>query len=184
MSRTWVSEPETADAAVVEATGKGYDEWCDLIDRMDGDKTDHTAVAAHLVGDLGVDPWWAQAITVGYERIVGLRLPFQRPDGTFTASKSKTVARLADDLRSRLLDDAARAELFPGQQTTLRSKPSAKTIRIAIGPGVAVIGVDEQSDGRAIVAIQHEKLPTFESVDEWKSYWAVWLDRLATKPSR
>lgn len=180
MARAWASQPETADEAVAAATGKGYDEWCDEIERMDGDTTDHTTIAAYLVDELGVDPWWAQTITVGYERITGLRAPFQRPDGTFTANKSKTVRRSADDLRRRLVDDAARAELFAGRPTTLRSNPSAKTLRIEIGPGVAVLGLLPRTDGRTTVSVQHEKLPAYASVEEWRSFWSHWLDGLDT----
>lgn len=176
--RVWAAEPETSDAAVVEATGRGYDEWCDLIDRWSGDSTDHTAVAAYVHQELGVDHWWAQTITVGYERITGLRLPYQRPDGTFTAGKSKTVSVETELLRKMLVDDGHRSDLFPGTDTELRSKPSAKVIRMSIGPGVALIGLDGVDPGRTKVSVQHEKLPTYDSVEEWKFYWSEWLDAI------
>jgi uncharacterized protein len=38
--------------AVREATGRGWDEWCDLIDAWKGDKDDHGAVAAFLVEEM------------------------------------------------------------------------------------------------------------------------------------
>ncbi len=184
MSRTWVAQPETADESVLAATGRGYDAWCDLIDRMDGDTSDHTAVAAYLTDEHRVDPWWAQTITVGYERITGRRLPNQRRDETFTATKSRVVSSMsAAELRSRLLDDADRTELFGDVPAELRSDPEARTIRIAIGPGVATLGVSERADGRTHVAIQHDKLPAPEMVDDWKAYWADWLDRLDGRPT-
>ena len=39
-----------------------------------------------------VPGWWAQTVTVGYERIKGLRAVGQRRDGTFEANKSRTFA--------------------------------------------------------------------------------------------
>lgn len=177
-TRTWVSEPEAADAAVREATGRGWEQWCDLIDAWPGNDGDHTKIAAHLRDELGVDPWWSQSVTGGYERITGLRLPGQMPDGTFTANKSKTIALDADWLRSALLDDDSRQDLFPGVTTTLRSKPSAKSLRVEIGPGVAGFGLDAQGDGKTKVTIQHAKLPTVDAIEEWKFYWSDWLDAL------
>ena len=45
--------------------------------------------------DVQVADWWCQTVTVGYERIKGLRVVGQRRDGGFEASKSKTfTARL------------------------------------------------------------------------------------------
>jgi hypothetical protein len=74
-SRTWLSESELGDDVVREATGRGRDEWCDLIDGWPGRADGHAAIAAYLRGDHGVDGWWAQAVTGGDERIAGLRLP-------------------------------------------------------------------------------------------------------------
>jgi hypothetical protein len=39
----------------------------------------------------GLDKWWAQTITVGYEQAWGLREPGQNPDGSHV-SASKTVS--------------------------------------------------------------------------------------------
>jgi hypothetical protein len=184
-SRQWVSEPETSDDAVREATGKSYDEWCDIIEAWGaagGDPTDHPAVAAHLQSDLNLSGWWAQSITVGYERITGLRLPYQRADGTFAVSKTKTVAIDADVLRKMLLDDSHRADLFPRKSTELRSKPTTKALRIGIGPGVAVFDINDSGDDRSTVTVRHEKLPTYDNVEEWRFYWNDWLDAVAVTP--
>lgn len=175
--RTWVSQPEMSDDAVREATGTGWDDWCDLIDTWDLDG-DHPAIAAKLEADTHLDGWWSQSVTVGYERITGLRLPYQRPDGTFTAGKSKTVTVDAAELRAVLLDDEQRGDLFPGYRTELLSKPSAKAIRIAVGPGEAHFGIAAKPDGRASVSVQHRKLAAYDDVAEWKFYWTEWLDAI------
>ncbi|MGH8929046.1 MAG: hypothetical protein ACRDWH_11885, partial [Acidimicrobiia bacterium] len=117
------------------------DEWCDLLDGWSGHTQGHTAIAIYLQDVHGVDGWWAQAVTVGYERITGLRLQYQQPDGTYTANKTRTVSADPKALRALLLDDTDRADLFPGIETELRSRPVSKVIRIGIGGGVAQIGV-------------------------------------------
>jgi hypothetical protein len=176
--RHWVAEPELSDEAVREATGRGWDDWCDLIDDWPGHEDGHTAVAAH-VREQGIAGWWAQTVTVGWERITGRRLPYQRPDGTFTAGKSRTVRVEAADLRAMLLDETDRADLFPGQQTALRSRPTSRDVRLAIGPGTALFTVATQPDGRTKVTVNHERLPEYDDVQEWKLYWDNWLEALA-----
>lgn len=190
-TRKWVAEPEVSDRAVVEATGKSWDQWCDEIAAWantgpDGPITDHTAIAAYLQTEVKVDPWWAQTVTGGYERITGLRLPYQRPDGTFTAGKSATVTIDGAELRRMLVDEQDRADLFPGHHTELRSRPDAKRLRFSLGPGVVQITVDpakakakaDQAE-RYKVSVSHEKLPTFDDVETWKHYWTEWLEAIA-----
>jgi hypothetical protein len=176
--RQWVSEPEMADDTLRESTGKGWDEWCDLIDAWPGKARDHTAIATFLREEHAVDGWWAQTITVGYERITGLRLPYQQPDGTFSAGKSRTVSADPTMLRQLLLDDDARNDLFPGFDTELRSRPTTKVLRVAIGPGVAQFSLDALDDGRVKVAVVHDKLASPAQVEEWKSYWSAWLEAI------
>ncbi|HEU5113193.1 MAG TPA: hypothetical protein VFU96_07720, partial [Acidimicrobiia bacterium] len=115
--RPWASEPEMTDDTLRGATGRGWDEWCSILDAWPGHGDGHTAIATYLREEQAVEGWWAQTITVGYERITGLRLPHQQPDGTFTAGKSRTVAADAALIREMLLDDEARADLFPGLET-------------------------------------------------------------------
>ena len=178
--RAWVSEPEVSNDAVVEATGRGWDEWCDLIEAWPGRADGHTAIASHLEFEHDVDGWWAQTVTGGYERIAGLRLPHQMPDGTFTANKSKTITADAEIIVEMLRHPDDHTALFPGHETELRSRPGAKAIRIAIGNGVVVIGVEARPNSRAKVTIMHEKLPTSEDVERWKFYWQDWLEALDT----
>ncbi len=177
-TRPWVAAPEMSDDAIRSGTGRGWDEWCDLIDEYPHRADGHKAIADHVRNDHGVDAWWAQGVTVGYERITGLRLPHQMADGTFTANKSRTVTIDHDVLRRLLLDDIDRAHLFPDIATEVKSKPTAKTIRMTIGQGVAKIRLEDRSDGRTRVTIEHEQLPTFDEVEEWKFYWTEWLDAI------
>ena len=174
--RIWASEPEMADDTLREATGRGWDEWCDIIDAWPGHSDGHTAIATYLHDEHDVAGWWVQTVTVGYERITGLRLPHQQPDGTFSAGKSRTVTADAGLLREMLLDDDDRADLFPGLETELRSRPNSKVLRIGIGSGTAQLALDPQGHGRVKITVAHDKLPTADAVEEWKGYWSDWME--------
>lgn len=177
-TRTWVSRPEMTDEAVLAATGRGWDAWCDVLDAWPGDAGDHGAIVDHLQAAHGVPGWWAQTVAVGYERITGRRLPFQRADGTFSAGKTRTVTADSEALRRMLLDDRGRSDLFPGLDTELRSRPTSKNVRLGIGPGTAEIAMDARAGGRVTVTVAHERLPSPDDVDRWKAYWAAWLEAI------
>lgn len=179
----WVAAPDASDALVTEKTGRSWDEWVALIDAGPGRDAGHTAIATWLRDAHGVDAWWAQGVTVGYERITGIRLPGQMPDGTFSVSRSRTLPGERDALRTRLLDDETRAVLLPDVTTMLRSAPTAKQLRFDISEngadvGILAFSVDEAKAGVKVV-VTHEKLTSPEDAERWKQHWADWLARLS-----
>lgn len=181
----WAAEPEHTDERITAATGRGWDAWVAAIDVGPGRDAGHTAIATWVREDQGIDGWWAQSVTVGYERITGLRLPGQMPDGTFTVSRSRTLDLDPADFREVLLDDAARADLIPGPTTTLRSKPTAKALRFTVSDaetgdaaGTALFSLEPVKD-RIRLTVSHEKLPSLQAGEIWKAFWADWLDDLA-----
>lgn len=175
----WASEPEHTNGVILDATGKGWDDWRRIIDEGPGRQAPHSAIVEHVMKEYGVGGWWAQSVAVGYERITGIRLPHQMADGTFTASKTRTIEVDGDALREMLYDSDAREDLFPGFATEMRSKPTAKVPRIGIGPGIAQISIEPKADGRTTLTVAHEKLPTPEDVEQWRAYWTEWLEALA-----
>ncbi|MCB1028758.1 MAG: hypothetical protein KDB24_13465 [Microthrixaceae bacterium] len=179
--RVWASEPEHTDEVIRTNTGRGWNEWCDLIDAWPGHVDGHPAVAAWLLSDTDLNGWWSHAVTVGWERITGRRVANQRADGTFEGSKSKTVTVDVVMLRNALFDDEDRADLFPGLATEMRSKPSTKVPRVAFPEGSVLFDLVQLDDGRARITISHGKLDSPEAVDEWKDYWAEWLEAIAAQ---
>lgn len=176
--RVWVSDPGHTADAIREATGRGWDEWADLLDAWPGHDDGHTAIATYVRDELGVDGWWAQTVTVGYERISGRRLPHQRADGTFSVSTSRTITVDHEALRDLLLDADGRATLFPTLETTLRSRPTTRDVRLGVGGGVALIHADARDDGRTAITVAHEQLTAPEDVPLWRGFWADWLEAL------
>jgi hypothetical protein len=174
------ADPGHRDEVVRTATGRGWDEWRELIDAWPGRDDGHAAVVRWLQQEHAVDGWWAQAVAVGWERLSGRRLPHQVADGTFTANRSATMAVDAEALGSRLRDPASLPGLFPGTPVTLRSRASANDVRLGFDEGVAVMAIEPRADGRVTVHVSHEKLASPEAVQRWKAFWGEWLDALAT----
>lgn len=173
-----VCEPQHPDHAVRATTGRGWDEWVALIEGSPAAGEGHTAVAAWLHDEHLVDAWWAQAVTVGWERITGRRLPNQMADGTFTAGRSATVTTDAQALRELLLDADGRKDLFPGMATELRSRPTSKNFRLAMPDGLAEVAIEPRAHDRATVTVAHTKLTSPDEVAHWKAFWGDWLAAL------
>ncbi len=64
----------TSDEAIRERTGRGWEEWFDLLDKWGAAELPHKGIARRVAAELGIEPlaWNAQAITVSYERARGL----------------------------------------------------------------------------------------------------------------
>lgn len=184
-SSAWVAQPEHSEETIQRETGRSWNEWVSAIDAGPGRGAGHTAIATWVRDDQQIDAWWAQGVTVGYERITGLRLPGQMPDGTFTISRSRTLDLDLEAFRAALWDESDRAELFPGFTVTARSRPGTKAPRFALADGedgralgVLQVSMDPVKD-RTRIVMTHEKLPSLEAGETWQGFWAEWLTALA-----
>src|SRR5213594_2728845 len=81
-----------SDTALKARTGCTWERWVKALDRVEADTWPHRQIAAYVHEKYKVPGWWAQTVTVGYERIKGLRAIGQRRGGGFEATKSKTFA--------------------------------------------------------------------------------------------
>lgn len=175
----WAADPTVDDDTIRAKTGRIWDDWAEAIDAGPGRHAGHMAIAAWVV-EQGVDAWWAQNVTVGYERIRGLRLPGQMPDGTFTISRGRTIDLSVDEVRAMLLDDEARATALGDIETTLRSKAEAKNLRFAARQGGDDVGIvaftADPAGERTKLTVTHERIATPEDGERWKAHWAAWFD--------
>jgi len=86
------------DATALEKTGHDLAHWFDVLDRFGAVEKGHTPAARHLNESHQVPGWYAQGITVAYERARGVRALNQRGDGAYEVSVSKVVAGSAADV--------------------------------------------------------------------------------------
>ena len=121
--------------------------------------------------------WWAQTVTVGYERIKGLRAVGQRRDGSFEANKSKTFTVPLDRLYQAFVDPRTRARWLPGIQLIVRTATRNKSMRITWPDGTSLeVGFTSKGAKKSQAALQHVRLPDRAAAARMKEYWA---ERLA-----
>jgi hypothetical protein len=176
-----VAEPGVSDAAVLRATGKDWDTWFALLDAWGGTAHTHPEIARYVHETYGVDGWWAQNVTVGYERARGMRALHERPDG-FSASASKTFPVPIERLFAAFMNDDERERWLDGIALRNRTNQPNKSARFDVLPGEGRLAVTFISKGaeKSVAQLQQERLPAAEDVDRWKSLWKEQLAHLAT----
>lgn len=182
---------QLSEKSVIEKTGHGFEHWFGVLDAFAG--KGHTDAAAHLYEAHGIPGWYAQGITVAWERERGLRQVNQSCTGKFQVSVSKTVratvAEVADALRSpgrradwladadpglvQALDaafsgDKPREVKFKGDYAWLRFRWDGNTVEIRI---------TGKPTGASVVA-DNGDLPDPGLVEQRRAQWRTALEGL------
>ena len=168
-----------SDEIIKLRTGCTWEKWVYVLDKWGAAERTHTAIATHVHEKYKIDGWWSQAVTVGYERIRGLRARGQRRDGKWDASKSKTIAVPIDELFAAWESPKMRARWLPGVKLTVRKATPNKSMRIT-WPDGSIVELWFQAKGeKSVVGVQHNKLASKADADERKKFWAERLNALA-----
>ena len=175
-----VDEPGMSDAKIREGSGKTWDEWLRILDELGAADRTHRDIARYVRDELGVNGWWAQTVTVGYERARGMRARNETARG-FEVGVQKTMNVPADRLlaaftRSRRRDRWLESGTLTARSTT--SKRIAADFDAADGSRVSVYLVAKSPD-TTTVQITHVKLRSSAEVSKRRAFWKERLQALA-----
>ncbi|HJR96991.1 MAG TPA: hypothetical protein VJ979_03705 [Actinomycetota bacterium] len=164
----------TSDATIRERTGRGWEEWFDLLDDWGAADKPRREISRWVASQLSTEPlaWNAQAVTGGYERARLGREVGQFDDG-FRASVSKTVAVPVE----RLYDAFVR----PGQRkrwlsdATMRQRTATRPLRARFDWGDdgsrLHVTFESKGDEKSSLTVSHERLADAQARDRMKGYW-------------
>ena len=168
-----------SDAAIKEKTGCAWEKWVKSLDYYGAEKMSHRDIAKLVSEKYKVPSWWTQTVTVGYERIKGLRARGQRRDGTYEASKSRTFNVPVQMLYDAWADTRTRKRWLDSE-IKIRTATSPKSMRITWADGsIIAVGFYSKGAEKSSVAVQHPGLPDRATADAMKKYWSEKLDDLA-----
>jgi hypothetical protein len=171
-----------SDAILKERTGCTWERWVKALDRAKADTWPHREIAKFVMEKYKIPGWWAQTVTVGYERIKGLRAVGQRRDGSFEANKSKTFEVPLARLYAAFSNARLRARWLPGVDLTVRTATREKSIRITWPDRTSVVvGFERQGPRKSLAAVQHGKLADRDTATRMKEYWAERLGALGVE---
>jgi hypothetical protein len=167
-----------SDSAVSKQTGRNWSEWVRALDAVDASTMAHRDIAKY-VSSLGVPSWWTQTVTVGYERIRGLRVRGQRRDGSFEANKSRTFAVPVETLFKAFSNARTRSKWLP-IKAKVRTASANKTMRLTWPDQTLVqLSFMAKGDWKSMVTVQHEKLRDKATATNLTAWWGERLDALA-----
>lgn len=166
-----------SDASVSKRTGRTWAQWVRTLDAARAHEKPHREIAEH-VSSLGTPDWWSQMVTVGYERIRGLRDRGQRRGGGYEATKSRTYSVPVEKLFNAFANARTRRRWLP-VKITVRSATPRKYMRLTWDDGAPVqVGFTSKGAEKSAVAVAHQKLPDRSAAEAMKKAWSEHVDRL------
>jgi len=168
-----------SDAVIKEKTGCTWDRWVFALDHYGAAEMSHREIAALVKTKYKVPDWWTQTVTVGYERIKGLRAKGQRRDGSYEADKSRTYDVPVKVLFDAWADAATRKRWLKEADVKVRTATPPKTMRLGWSDGTIIaVGFTPKGKSKSSVALAHTKLPDAERANSLKKFWSDRLDVL------
>ena len=168
------------DETVVAKTGRTWGDWFAILDDAGAATLAHRDIAAALQSDHDIPAWWAQSITVEYERARGLRDVHQTTRG-YEVSVSKTIDAPPDSVWAALTQPALVAK-WVDRPFNDRGSKQAGTVRADFDGSTSnlTLGCNNKGIGRTQVVIVQSKLPNHDAVETQRAYWRVAIERLET----
>ena len=169
-----------SDAAIKERTGCTWERWVHALDYYGAAEMSHRDIAALVREKYKTPSWWTQTVTVGYERIRGLRARGQQRSGTFTMTRSRTFNVNVATLFNAWADAVLRKRWLNGARVRVRTATAPKSMRLNWTDGsIVAVGFSAKGPTKSSVAVEHTKLPDREIADQLKQYWSERFDALA-----
>lgn len=162
--------------AVLAATGRDREGWRSVLVEAGATQWSHRDTAAWLVEEMGVDPWWAQGITVDFEQAHKGRLPGMQSDGTFSASTTRTVPGSRLDALAAVAGAVTAEHGEPHGQNLTASQPVVRW-RLADGTRLSAAAGAEKASGTP-VTLTWDKLPDHGDVEPTKARMVSLLEAL------
>jgi len=164
----------TSDESIRERTGRGWEEWFDLLDDWGAAGHTHRETARWVAEQQDAHPlaWNVQSVVSSYERTRGLRAPGEHADG-FAVTASKTVAVPVERLFDAFTDAALRARWLPDGELRERVATRPRSARFDWGDGSSRVHVTfaAKGDDRSTAALQHVRLADAGEAERMKAYW-------------
>ncbi|MBL4689726.1 MAG: hypothetical protein JKY37_34375 [Nannocystaceae bacterium] len=169
----WPALAGMSDSAVKAKTGRTWAQWVKALDSDGAHALKHREIAKLLSANYPeVGPWWTQTVTVGYERIRGLRDVQQTCDGTYAASKSRTFAVDVATLFKALKDPRRRKKWVGEGWKRIRTSTENRSIRVDWNDGTQVnFHFTAKGPAKSSVSLEHTKLATKADVEAAKALW-------------
>ena len=168
-----------SDAIIKEKTGCTWELWVQALDYSRAYELSHREIAKLVKEKWDTPSWWTQMVTVGYERIKGLRARGQQRNGTYTVNRSRTFGVDVETLYEAWADGRRRKRWLDATGVKVRTATAPKSLRLQMPDGAIVaVGFASKGKGKSSVALEQARLPDRETAEALKRTWSERLDAL------
>jgi hypothetical protein len=168
------------NSGIERATGRDREEWFGTLDEWGAKGRPYREIAEWLTTEHRMSDWWAQKLIVEYEQARGVRQPGVRPDGTFEAGASKTLAVPVARAYAAFVAEDIRSQWLPGESLSERegARPG-KVVRFDRPDGTRIaVQFDSPATDKTTVAVVHQRLADVDAAEAAKAYWRERLSAL------
>ena len=160
------------DEALERGSGRRIADWLRVLDDWGATERKHPEIAKWLVAEHGIGGWWAQSVTVGYERARGMRAVHQTTSG-FTVGANRTIAAPPEAVIAAFTDPEIRDRWLPDSPMGVRRVTDGRGARFdwPEPPSRVVIGLTVKPNGKTAIGLAHEKLPDADAAARLKQLW-------------
>ena len=193
--------------AVRKATGRGWSEWLEVLDRAGGADWGHGEIVRHLELEHSAQTssWWRQSIAVAYERARGKRAVGQTAEAAFQVGVQRTFAagimqvwEVVTTQADLWLGDGAAISFEQGARFNVPpsgdSPAATGEVRIVKPgdrlrmtwqlegwprPATLELVLSESRSGKTVIHADLQKLPDAQTRETMRGWLRAALDRIA-----
>jgi hypothetical protein len=174
-----VADPGLSDESIRRGTGRGWNDWLRDLDAWGAVGRTHTEIARYVAATYPVTGWWAQSITVGYERARGLRGVHQTSRG-FEVSVSRTLPLGPADAWPWLIGGDRRHRWIEDMSLEVAANREFRWLRFARSADGSMVRLtlDPKGDERSVLTVTQSGLAGAADVAARRATWRERLGRL------
>jgi uncharacterized protein YndB with AHSA1/START domain len=160
------------DDAMERGSGRTLAAWLEILDAWGATERKHPEIARWLVAEHGIPGWWAQSVTVGYEKARGMRAVVPAPGG-FSVTVSRTIAVAPERVTEAFTEERMRERWLPGAPISVRTVRPGRSARFDWAEPTSRIAFNLASNGerRTQISLIHERLPDADAAQRMKVLW-------------
>lgn len=172
-------QKRASDETVKAKSGKTWAEWFKILDKAGAKKWEHAEISLFLHEKQKVSGWWSQMISVGYEHERGIRQKFQKCDGEFAASGSRTMNVPLAKVYLAWVDETLRRKWLRDGDMEITTATKDKSIRAKWNGGASRVSILFYGKGpqKSQVTVDHMKLADSKESAQMRTYWFEALNR-------
>jgi hypothetical protein len=160
------------DEAMERGSGRTLAAWLEILDAWGATGRKHPEIARWLVAEHGIPGWWAQSVTVGYEKARGMRAVKPVPGG-FSVTVSRTIAAAPARVTEAFTDERIRERWLSGAPISVRTARPGRSARFdwAEPPSRIAFNLASSGERRTQISLIHERLPDATAAEAMKVLW-------------